>query len=447
MKAAPFAYRAPESLDETLSLLAPGDGARVLAGGQSLVPLLKARVVKPTLVVDVNRVPGLAGIETEEDGSLRIGALARQQTLLESEEARAAQPLLHAAGRFAGYLATRHRGTVGGSLAFAAPWAELTAAVVALDARLEIRSAHGERAVAARDFFTGPHQTVLEPDELLTAVRIPVAADRTGVGFHEVSARYRDFARVAAAATVTLDDVGNVHGGGTRPSSSGADAVSRGRLSPPRNLDRGRGARRGRGGTRRTRARGRHRGQRCLPEACRGDARTPRAPRRPRESECDAMSDELMVRVEVNGTQHEGLVEPRRTLADFLRDDLDLTGTHVACENGFCGNCNVLLDGETVRSCLMFAVQADGRSLTTVEGLAEPNGTLGRLQQAFHDNHGLQCGFCTPAMLLTAHEYLEEHPDGGTDEQIRDAISGVICRCTGYQHIVESIRAAAGAET
>ncbi len=158
------------------------------------------------------------------------------------------------------------------------------------------------------------------------------------------------------------------------------------------------------------------------------------------------MSEERMVRVEVNGTWRDGLVEPRRTLSDFLRDDLDLTGTHVACENGFCGNCNVLLDGETVRSCLMFAVQADGRSLTTVEGLAEPDGTLGRLQQAFHDNHGLQCGFCTPAMLLTAREYLEEHPDGGTDEQIRDAISGVICRCTGYQHIVESIRAAAGGE-
>ena len=158
------------------------------------------------------------------------------------------------------------------------------------------------------------------------------------------------------------------------------------------------------------------------------------------------MSDRLVVRVEVNGRVREGLVEPRRTLSDFLRDDLDLTGTHVACENGFCGNCNVLLDGETVRSCLMLAVQADGRALTTVEGLAEPDGTLGRLQQAFHDNHGLQCGFCTPAMLLTAHEYLESHPDGGTDEQIRDAISGVICRCTGYQHIIESIRAAARGE-
>jgi carbon-monoxide dehydrogenase small subunit len=156
------------------------------------------------------------------------------------------------------------------------------------------------------------------------------------------------------------------------------------------------------------------------------------------------MSERRAVRVEVNGAWREGLVEPRLTLSDFLREDLDLTGTHVACENGFCGNCNVLVDGESVRSCLMFALQADGRSLTTVEGLAEPDGTLGRLQQAFHDNHGLQCGFCTPAMLVTAHEYLQSHPDGGTDEQIRDAISGVLCRCTGYQHIVESIRAAAG---
>jgi carbon-monoxide dehydrogenase small subunit len=156
------------------------------------------------------------------------------------------------------------------------------------------------------------------------------------------------------------------------------------------------------------------------------------------------MSEPVAVSVEVNGVVRTATVEPRLTLADLLRDELDLTGTHVACENGVCGNCNVLLDGETVRSCLLFAVQVDGHSLTTVEGLAEPDGTLGRLQQAFHDNHGLQCGFCTPAMLITAHEYLQANPDGGTDEEIREAISGVICRCTGYQHIVDSIRAAAG---
>ena len=151
------------------------------------------------------------------------------------------------------------------------------------------------------------------------------------------------------------------------------------------------------------------------------------------------------VRVEVNGHWREGLVEPRLTLADFLREDLDLTGTHLACEHGFCGNCNVLFDGKSVRSCLMLAVQADGHAVETVEGLAERDGTLSALQQAFTDHHGLQCGFCTPAMLMTATEFLRAHPEGGSDEEIREAISGVTCRCTGYQQIVDAIQAAAAA--
>lgn len=152
-----------------------------------------------------------------------------------------------------------------------------------------------------------------------------------------------------------------------------------------------------------------------------------------------------LVRMQVNGRWCEAPVEPRRTLADFLRDELGLKGTHLACEHGFCGNCNVLLDGETIRSCLLFAVQAQGRSVETVEGLAAADGTLGVLQQAFTDHHALQCGFCTPAMLLTAQEYLRARPDGGSDRDIREAISGVTCRCTGYQQIVDAIRAAAAA--
>ena len=151
------------------------------------------------------------------------------------------------------------------------------------------------------------------------------------------------------------------------------------------------------------------------------------------------------VRVEINGAWHEGLVEPRRTLADFLREDLDLTGTHLACEHGFCGNCNVLVDGRTVRSCLMLAVQADGHSVETVEGLAESDGALNALQQAFTEHHALQCGFCTPAMLMTAVEFMRAHPEGGNADEIREAISGVTCRCTGYQQIVEAIQAASQA--
>jgi len=149
------------------------------------------------------------------------------------------------------------------------------------------------------------------------------------------------------------------------------------------------------------------------------------------------------LRIQVNGRAYEHEVEPRKTLADFLRDDLGLKGTHLSCEHGFCGNCNVLLDGEAVRSCLMFAIQAEGRSVETVESLAGPGGELNDLQQAFTEHHALQCGFCTPAMLLTAQEFLRENP-GQTDERaIREAISGVICRCTGYQQIVEAIQSVA----
>lgn len=155
------------------------------------------------------------------------------------------------------------------------------------------------------------------------------------------------------------------------------------------------------------------------------------------------MTPKLPLRLEVNGRSYEHDVEPRRTLADFVREDLGLKGTHVACEHGFCGNCNVLLDGEAVRSCLMFAIQAQGRSVETVESLADAGGELSELQQAFTEHHALQCGFCTPAMLLTAQEFLRENA-GETDERaIREAISGVICRCTGYQQIVEAIQSVA----
>jgi carbon-monoxide dehydrogenase small subunit len=155
------------------------------------------------------------------------------------------------------------------------------------------------------------------------------------------------------------------------------------------------------------------------------------------------MTATMPLRVEVNGRSHEREVEPRRTLADFLREDLGLKGTHLSCEHGFCGNCNVLLDGEAVRSCLMFAIQAQGRSVETVESLASSGGELSDLQQAFMEHHALQCGFCTPAMLLTAQEFLRENAGETDDRAIREAISGVICRCTGYQQIVEAIQSMA----
>jgi carbon-monoxide dehydrogenase small subunit len=141
------------------------------------------------------------------------------------------------------------------------------------------------------------------------------------------------------------------------------------------------------------------------------------------------------VRLTVNGVEYDRSVEPRRLLSDFLRHDLGLTGTHVGCEHGVCGACTILVDGEPVRSCLMFAVQAHGAAIETVEGLAHSPERLHPLQQAFWDRHGLQCGFCTPGFLMTLKAVLREQPDP-TEEQVRDAISGNLCRCTGYQNIV-----------
>jgi aerobic-type carbon monoxide dehydrogenase small subunit (CoxS/CutS family) len=143
------------------------------------------------------------------------------------------------------------------------------------------------------------------------------------------------------------------------------------------------------------------------------------------------------VSIKVNGNRYEREVEPRLTLVDLLRDELDLTGTHVGCEHGVCGACTVLIDGRSARSCLTFAVQVDGCEITTVEGLATADGELNVLQQAFRDNHGLQCGFCTPGILISLTELLSDNPDPSED-QVRDVLTGNLCRCTGYTGIVSA---------
>jgi len=148
------------------------------------------------------------------------------------------------------------------------------------------------------------------------------------------------------------------------------------------------------------------------------------------------------INVTVNGVSHDATVEPRIGLADFLRGELGLTGTHVGCEHGVCGACTVLVDGQAVRSCLVLAVQVDGAEVTTVEGLAGPEGQLHPIQQAFTDEHALQCGFCTPGFLMAIHEMLEDDPSP-SEEEMRDVLGGQLCRCTGYQGILRAVRAAA----
>ena len=153
------------------------------------------------------------------------------------------------------------------------------------------------------------------------------------------------------------------------------------------------------------------------------------------------MPELVSIRLKVNGVEYEERAEPRRLLVDFLRENLSLTGTHVGCEHGICGACTILLNGEAVRSCLMFAAQGSGAEILTVEGLST-DGKLHPLQEAFRENFGLQCGFCTPGFLMTAYDLLQSGSEF-TEQEIRHALSGNLCRCTGYQSIVESIQAAA----
>jgi carbon-monoxide dehydrogenase small subunit len=153
------------------------------------------------------------------------------------------------------------------------------------------------------------------------------------------------------------------------------------------------------------------------------------------------MSKPMPISVTVNGTVYKREVEPRLLLSDFLRHDLGLMGTHVGCEHGICGACTIIFDGEAVRSCLIFAIQANGHDIRTVESLGTPE-NLHPLQESFHEKHGLQCGFCTPGILMTVVPFLEQHPHP-TREEIRDAIDGNICRCTGYEKIIEAVSDAA----
>jgi carbon-monoxide dehydrogenase small subunit len=153
------------------------------------------------------------------------------------------------------------------------------------------------------------------------------------------------------------------------------------------------------------------------------------------------MATKQHLRLMVNGIYYERDVEPRESLADFLRDDLGLTGTHIGCEHGICGACTLLMNGVSVRSCILYAIQADGHELTTIEGLTEPGNPLHPVQEAFSMHHGLQCGFCTPGFLMVVMEFLTS-TRSPTEEEIREALSGNLCRCTGYQSIIDAVKAA-----
>ena len=407
-------YAKPASVAEALELLASNDGARALAGGQTLINVMKARAASPDMLVDLNGLEELRGIELAGDGTLTIGAMTTYSELMGSAEAKA-RPILGEVCATIADVQVRNRGTIGGNVCSNDPTNHLPPLMVAVGARMTIAAAGGEREVPAEEFFLGVYLTAVGLGELLTRISIPAGKKD---GFAAVT--------LGADGTCICNAAASVNGA-VRVALGCVDAVS--------------GARHGRraGGSRR-------RGARGEPHAAVRRPRLERVPDAPLGSASDARRargcEPLMdVTVTVNGTTYERDVEPRKLLIHFLRDDLDLTGSHIGCDTGNCGACSVILDGTLVKSCMLLAVQANGASLETVEGLSEGE-ELTALQQAFNEHHALQCGYCTPGMLMSATALLRENPSPSEDE-IKKALQGNICRCTGYWNIFEAVKSVA----
>ncbi len=422
-------YAQPDTLEQALEVLAQHEGARALAGGQTLINVMKARAASPDVLVDLNRISALKGIDLDADGTLEIGPMTTYSELIASPEARA-RPILGEVCAQIADVQVRNRGTIGGNICSSDPTNHLPPLMVSIGAQMTIAGADGERTVAADEFFLGVYMTAVAPEELLTKITIP--AGRSD-GFAAIPIGKDGTCIVNAAATangelrVALGCVGAVpelvtaglggRGCGARGRARGRDRAARRRarvvrLPPPP----------GRG----------RRGPRC------------RAGVREGGRVVAAVETTKTITVEINGETFEREVDSRRLLIHFIRDDVDLTGSHIGCDTGNCGACSVILDGTLVKSCMLLAVQADGCSIETVEGLSEP-GELNELQQAFNDQHALQCGYCTPGMLMSATALLREN-SSPSDEEISRAIQGNICRCTGYWNIVKAIRAASGQE-
>jgi xanthine dehydrogenase iron-sulfur cluster and FAD-binding subunit A len=424
MKPAPFGYVRPGSVEEALVQLDAVPGAVLIAGGQSLLGQLNLRLRRPTCLVDLGAIEGLAAIAPMDRG-VRIGAMATMRSVEHSALVADRAPLLIEALGFVGSPQVRARGTIGGTLAHGDPVAEVPAALVALGARAIVRGAAGERSVDV----TAP----LEPGELVVAVDVPAQPARAGWAFAEISLRRASRALECAAALATVDSDGalaDVHVvvadrerraaalevgslAGLSASDPAVDDVLRGLIdSDAAAALAAEVVRRAAGASAAARP-------------------TPRESAPPRVARPRPLSrDPVDVELTVNGLRCRERVEPRLLLSDLLRDRLRLTATHVGCEHGVCGACNVLVDGRAVRSCLMLAVQAEGREVRTVEGLRDA-GELDAVGAAFVERHALQCGFCTPGFLVTIAEARAEGiaPNAA-------ALSGNLCRCTGYAPIV-----------
>jgi len=445
MKAAAFDYSRARSTAHAVELLAERQGSRLIAGGQSLGPMLNLRLARPGRLIDIRECDELRRYMDTSD-EVVYGAAITHAEIEDGEVPDPSPGWLRRAARNIAYRAVRNRGTIGGSLAHADPAADWPIVLAAVGAEVWIEGPAGSRAEPLRSFIRGPFATTLGEGEVLTAVRVPRPSPAARLGYCKLSAKRGEFAQALAVVfeDPERDERRAVVGAIERPplivdgeeafpeSVAGAQALLSARLPAgpggrihaaalaraTRALARKGSDRRAAGAVSRIRS---GRGNGSVPDA--GEKRDRTVP--------------PGVRLVVNGTPVEGTPEPRTHLADFLRERLYLTGTHLGCEHGVCGACTVLIDGVPARSCIAFAAACDGAEVRTIEGFAG-DALMNALRGAFTRRHALQCGYCTPGMLVSAWDIAGRMPDAD-ESRIRDELAGNLCRCTGYRGIVEAV--------
>jgi xanthine dehydrogenase iron-sulfur cluster and FAD-binding subunit A len=459
----PLQYTAVATIDEAVGILhSGGDSGKVIAGGTDLmIEFRRPSVLRPDILLDISRIAEIGGIR-EAGETIVVGPMATHRILQQSGLIRQAAPLLAGAASTVGSPQIRNRGTVGGNIMNAAACADTVPPLIALDAIVTLRSSTGARDLPLADLFIKPYRTHARPDELLVAITFRRLSLEHRSAFIKLGRRNAlAISRLSVAAVLKTGSDGRITDARIVPGAAfpawrrvkEAETMLIGE-KPSEKLFAAAGAKVSEAMIAET-------GRRWSTEykepvigvlvrraltACTGT--TPQLPSVrtsssvsavpvPRKLASRADTGACTISFMLNGRKETLSVSSDRTLLAILRDDLGLTGTKCGCEVGECGACTVILDGQAVNSCLVPAPQIDGRSITTIEGLAQ-GGNLHPLQESFLDHDAAHCGFCTPGMLMSAKALLDETPKP-TEQEIRTAISGNLCRCTGYVQIVDAI--------
>lgn len=465
-----YDYYAPASLDEAIALLRQhGDQARLIAGGTHLLVLMKMEREAPRVLISLNKIPGLDAITVNADGGVFIGSRVSIRDLGRHALIRARYTGLAQACDAFGSTQIAIMGTVGGNVCNGSPAADLTPMLLVFDAEVLLKGPQGERRLSLSEFLIKPGVTALRPDEVMLGVSLPPVPDGTVSAFHKMVRVVADLAKASLGLMLVRDGdrVADLHlaYGAVAPvvmRIPEAEATLVGKnLTPERVEEAARIA-----SERitpiddvRSSAWYRRRVVKVMTldalnalwlQAGQGVVKPPEnAPQSASGSRTGAaiphfkQGERREIELKVNGVKHLVKVSANDLLLNVLREKLHLTGAKYGCGVGECSVCTVQLDGMAVLSCLTLAVEAAGREILTIEGTAQPDGSLHPLQEAFIDHGAYQCGYCTPGMVMTLKALVEENPQPSEDD-IREYLKGNRCRCTGYYSIVRAVLAATG---